>query len=477
MRGRCVLLGRFESPWTRRGATPERFFGGVLTSSNPLARHERFERRRAEMNAEVEVEMCAQQSAQQQMENFQLEVERNDATTPQEKHDFLPLGAAPDTRFWGRIHKWADDNITHELREPPHWVAEHCAVVFDVDGVLRSTAVGTVDSIANSAVAVKHLKRHGVAVLYMTNAAGSTESSTAQTLSTILGVHVEPNEVLLSTSPMRHFSNRCGKATLVIGPAKSVVAIADAGFPAPVSCETFMNSYPERFPLRSASSVEQCTALFDCVIVASVFHGDALSEIQAITDVVTQGLMDRQRLPLLFAADDVLFPSFRGITPRLGPGCYREMLHSIFESVTGSQLKSVPYGKPRRVSFVEARNRLTNKFQRDGRDPDALHSIFMVGDNLESDILGANAMGKPWQSVHVRSGLGHAASAARLVPPHDLEAAWMQHSVTKQPAWSCLSACEFVAQLCQSEENEILERHLSHYPPPFPVDLRQVYGL
>lgn len=43
----------------------------------------------------------------------------------------------------------------------------------------------------------------------------------------------------------------------------------------------------------------------------------------------------------------------------------------------------------------------------------------MVGDNIETDVIGANAAGGLWTSVHVMTGIGQAMVARRTLSRND----------------------------------------------------------
>ena len=101
----------------------------------------------------------------------------------------------------------------------------------------------------------------------------------------------------------------------------------------------------------------------------------------------------------------------------------------------------------------------------------------MVGDNIDTDILGANGMGSPWLSVHVLSGVGTAPSASRTVGPHDKEAVWLSEHVPRAPHYVAPTLDHFVRELEHfGEEQVTLQRPAAFFPPPCPVDLLSVYN-
>lgn len=112
---------------------------------------------------------------------------------------------------------------------------------------------------------------------------------------------------------------------------------------------------------------------------------------------------ESRRPELIFCNGDVLWRSdFE--RPRLGQGAFRLAFQAVYKSLTGSEYPCVQYGKPTEATYQFAKKVLQDRF-RDlygeiiGRPP----HVYMVGDNPESDIAGANAAG--WASVLVRTGV------------------------------------------------------------------------
>ena len=77
----------------------------------------------------------------------------------------------------------------------------------------------------------------------------------------------------------------------------------------------------------------------------------------------------------------------------------------------------------------------------------------MVGDNLETDILGANCMKGKWRSVHVLSGVQAAPHAARTVPfvngKYDEEFVRIQQH-TRTPHFTFPTLGSFVEELVKT---------------------------
>lgn len=119
--------------------------------------------------------------------------------------------------------------------------------------------------------------------------------------------------------------------------------------------------------------------------------------------------------PELYFSNPDLFWAASYHLPRLGQGGFQAALEGVFNAVTGGlengvQLRKRLFGKPTQGTFEFAENRLTqHRTVLQGGDAGKMRSVYMVGDNPESDIRGANEykspIGSKWDSILVRSGV------------------------------------------------------------------------
>jgi HAD superfamily hydrolase (TIGR01456 family) len=374
-----------------------------------------------------------------------------------------------------------------------------CGVALDLDGVVHRSG----QLIDGSELAVRHLNALKVPLCFMTNGGGDTEANKAARLADLLGAEVRPEQVILAHTPMQKLAPRYADApVLIVGPPGSVAAAKAYGFAKAVSVAELQLEHPEWVPhkrwgspadeRRAARNKKRNVVDGDaplCPEFAAVFFFnevgiDAFNDIQIIVDILTSpfgcvggaAVSAEQTVPFYMAADDLLFPG-QAPLPRLAQGAFREMLGAVYESVTGRELQVTLYGKPRRVAFRYARDVLRRESARHGWDPDALRTACMVGDNLETDIVGANAMGAPWLSVHVLSGLGHSPSAVRSVAPNDAEAEWLLQHVPRAPHYVAPTLDHFVREMEHFGEAAVtLNRPAAFFPPPCPADLRGTYN-
>lgn len=136
-------------------------------------------------------------------------------------------------------------------------------------------------------------------------------------------------------------------------------------------------------------------------------------DIQIIIDVIqSRGVIDGARPPdgappveLVFCNPDLLWRS-EFPRPRLGQGAFREAFQAVFKALTGAPYPHVQYGKPTKHTYDFAEEMLRSRMKElcgASAESDIQPRLYMIGDNPESDIAGANVAG--WSSVLVRTGV------------------------------------------------------------------------
>ena len=98
---------------------------------------------------------------------------------------------------------------------------------------------------------------------------------------------------------------------------------------------------------------------------------------------------------------DLVWP-YQWPIPRFGPKTLIIALESIFKAYYGLDIEYIQYGKPNEPTYT-----FCERFLKDKAD---LHGIqitkhYMIGDNPDSDIDGANRRGDTWVSILVRTGV------------------------------------------------------------------------
>jgi len=147
-----------------------------------------------------------------------------------------------------------------------------------------------------------------------------------------------------------------------------------------------------------------------CIDSIFVFHDPRnwALDIQVMTDVIRShpnGLGSYKRsapnrgVDLYFSNPDLLWRAHYQV-PRFGQGAFREAFQAVFRAATGAEYPYTQYGKPSRLTYDYGMSMLRAQFGDQAGSPP---KIFMVGDNPESDIAGANGAG--WYSLLVETGV------------------------------------------------------------------------
>jgi HAD superfamily hydrolase (TIGR01456 family) len=338
------------------------------------------------------------------------------------------------------------------------------ALALDVDGVIYKDG----ELIPGSKESLMLLQLARVPFVFLTNSGGQTEQARAKKMNSLLGLPaatpeqsssatngscpplLQADQFIQSHTPMQTLANQYrGKPVLIVGRYGCLEAALNYGFDSALHILDLQRSFSQYVPVKF---YEEAVGNFSLTISSDPnrlltklpkFHAififndptDAFSDTQMMIDIlVAEGgdlgskkVQQQQSVPLYVCEDDLYYAA-RAPFPRLSLGCYLEMLRAAYFSVTGKELSAIQYGKPRQLAYQFAEQRLLELSERqrsitNGADdgpvtdtPSTPKRIFMVGDNLETDILGANSMKGKWKSVHVLSGVKAAPHAARTVP-------------------------------------------------------------
>ncbi|KAG5467573.1 hypothetical protein CUR178_01217 [Leishmania enriettii] len=525
---------RFVPPWEKDGKTAEEFFGGIMQSANPI----QTQRKEAERQRQSE-EAAAFEDALSPEEQERLEaMEAHNAAIAEKRRHFLPYGATPKKYFetdcmaaWGEyktalrssmegvaslsspssceesysssVQQQLANDMENKIPyrydafvqpavslssssapKSPQWPLHGSAgVVIDIDGVLhRSHRL-----IPHADAAIQQLSMLRIPFVFMTNSGGKSEAEKAEELSALLGCHIDACQVLLAHSPMQLLVPEYGEERVLLVGAPHCASIArQYGFRRAISVQQYQCEHPEMVPFKKWGDLKRAapgTVPFPAIgaILQMSDPEDAFNDIQTVLDIllapggkVGSHVSSAQTTPYFAAADDLLWATEAPL-PRLGQGAFREMLASVYESVTGQGMQVQQYGKPRAIAYAFAEKRLKEVTASLGWDPNQLRSIFMIGDNVESDIVGANAAGGLWTSVHVLSGIGRAPAARRTLSVGDCELEWIESCVSKTPHYVAPTLDHFVRELLAFPEAALLQNKTPYYGKPNPVDLKGAY--
>jgi len=151
------------------------------------------------------------------------------------------------------------------------------------------------------------------------------------------------------------------------------------------------------------------------------------SEKNGDTSLPNNGWQQDGQPALYFSNPDVFWATSYHL-PRLGQGGFQASLQGIWNATTGgAELTRTVIGKPYMVTYRYA-ERVLNKHRAQmlaahadhHRKASPLKRVFMVGDNPESDIRGANEFESPtgteWSSILIKTGVYRAGTKPAYEP-------------------------------------------------------------
>ncbi|KAL1884216.1 hypothetical protein VTK73DRAFT_5352 [Phialemonium thermophilum] len=336
------------------------------------------------------------------------------------------------------------------------------AFAFDIDGVLLHVA----KPIPGASETLRFLNEHHIPFILLTNGGGKHESERVRDLSEKLGVPLTTDNFVQSHTPFRELvdgpDGLRDKTILVTGgDADKCRAIAEGyGFRNVVTPADILVAEPAVFPfdpllesvyastsrplphpvyrpsaLSSSTSASSTSLTIDAIFVFNDPRDWAV-DIQIITDLLLSsggrlgtystrngdaslpncGWQQDGQPPLYFSNGDLLWSTGYHL-PRFGQGAFQAAVAGVWRRLTGGhELIRRVLGKPSTETYRFAervlaahRHEVLRRLGKGAHRPGTLSAVYMVGDNPESDIAGANSyrseVGTHWRSVLVRTGV------------------------------------------------------------------------
>lgn len=317
--------------------------------------------------------------------------------------------------------------------------------VFDIDGVLLRGK----KPIPNASQALKLLNKHQIPYILLTNGGGVSESRRIEFISGQLGIDLSPLQIVQSHTPMKALAqNHQYDRVLVIGPATAREAAVEYGFKDVVMPVDIVKNNPAVSPhhryTREELASGQDVDLSKPIGAILVFNDprDMNSDLQIVMDMLNSqdGIIGTMRnvnkiqepqnpaVPIIFSNNDLLWANDYPL-PRFGQGAFRITIENLYRQINRLQphenLVSTILGKPYKIQYdyahhvlidwrkkLQAGSQVAHQLQHQdqilppiGQSPEnsPFDKIYMVGDNPESDIIGANSNG--WESILLRTGV------------------------------------------------------------------------
>ncbi|KAK7826282.1 hypothetical protein U0070_021296 [Myodes glareolus] len=274
-------------------------------------------------------------------------------------------------------------------------------LLFDIDGVLVRghrvipAALEAFGKLLNSQGQLR------VPVVFVTNAGNILQHSKAQELSGLLGCKVDPDQVILSHSPMKLFLQCHNKRMLVSGQGPLVENARALGFQNVVTIDELRTAFPEldmvdleRRP-KTTHPRNDFPAIEGILLLGEPVRWE--TNLQLIMDVLLSngnpgtglGTVPYPHLPVLASNMDLLWMA-EAKMPRFGHGTFLLCLEAIYRKVTGKELKYEGLmGKPSILTYQYAEDVIRQQAERRGWSA-PIRKLYAIGDNPVSDVYGAN---------------------------------------------------------------------------------------
>ncbi|XP_045868312.1 haloacid dehalogenase-like hydrolase domain-containing 5 isoform X2 [Meles meles] len=217
---------------------------------------------------------------------------------------------------------------------------------------------------------------------------------------------VEPDQVILSHSPMKLFSQYHNKRMLVSGQGPVVENARVLGFENVVTVDELRMAFPvldmvdlQRRPKTTPLLRNDFPAIEGILLLGEPVRWE--TSLQLIMDVLLSngnpgtGLATAPypHLPVLASNMDLLWMA-EAKMPRFGHGTFLLCLETIYQKVTGKELKYEGLmGKPSVLTYQYAEDLIQQQAERRGWAA-PIQKLYAVGDNPMSDVYGANLFHK-----------------------------------------------------------------------------------
>lgn len=348
---------------------------------------------------------------------------------------------------------------TLPLPTKPH----NFAFAFDIDGVL----VCGQTALPRARAALQKLNEHSVPFILLTNGGGLTEAAHAERVGQRLGMCIDEEQFVQSHTPFKlHVDKYKGKNVLVLGGSKDLVKqlAADYGFDQGriLTTSDLTKHHPNIHPFPEMTkahhdqwgTTSDAYAAGDPISVIFVFSSprDWCLDLQVCLDLLLSrggvlgtrspkngdetlpncGYLQDDQPRLYFCNPDLEWATPFAVS-RLAQGAFRAALEGVWAAATKGKghLHAWTCGKPTSTTY-EYGEAVLEKYQRRTvrahGSSSRLETVYMVGDNPESDIRGALRADKVshlnWRSVLVETGVHPKGTKPAYAPTHVTEDVW-----------------------------------------------------
>ncbi|KAL5353655.1 hypothetical protein ACLOAV_001694 [Pseudogymnoascus australis] len=302
------------------------------------------------------------------------------------------------------------------------------AFAFDIDGVLLRSS----KSLPGASSTLRFLNKHSIPFILLTNGGGKHETERVAELSSRFNVPLSLENFVQSHTPFQEMVDGSGeyealkdKTIFVTGndqeryshrPSKhmalrrssrlALLLYRQAAPPGPLKIDAiFVFSDPHDWALDTQIILDLLLSSKGELNTYSAKNGDK--------SLPNNGWLQDGQPKLIFSNPDLFWATSHPLS-RLGQGGFRAAFQGVWDEVTdGAELTKLVMGKPTQETYLYS-ERVLQKHRAEvlsalHEEVGDLKQVFMIGDNPESDIRGANNFKSPtgttWDSILVKTGV------------------------------------------------------------------------
>ncbi|XP_045165956.1 haloacid dehalogenase-like hydrolase domain-containing 5 [Mercenaria mercenaria] len=277
--------------------------------------------------------------------------------------------------------------------------------LFDIDGVIvrgKKLLPSAKDAFR---MLIDENGKFKVPVIFVTNAGNTLRQKKAKALSDWLDIEVVAEQVVMSHSPLKMFKQFHDKHILVSGQGPVVEIAKGLGFSQITTMDTLRQCFPH-LDMVDHNRRKPAPCAFEQFfprIEAVILFGEPVrweTNLQLVIDTllsdgkpyVAPKEIPYPHMPVLACNMDLLWMA-EACMPRFGHGCFLHSLESLYQKISGRELKyTALVGKPSELTYRHADFLLYEQARNMGMN--GIKTIYCIGDNPESDIYGANLYDK-----------------------------------------------------------------------------------
>ncbi|KAK7862641.1 hypothetical protein R5R35_002070 [Gryllus longicercus] len=241
-----------------------------------------------------------------------------------------------------------------------------------------------------------------VPTVFVTNAGNGLRHEKAKQLSQWLGVQVSEDQVIMAHSPLRMFQQFHTKHVLVSGQGPTVEIAKNLGFQKITTLEQLRHTFPvlDAVDHKRRISVPCTFEQYFPPIEAVVLFGEPVrweTALQLLVDVlmtdgqpaVCPATLRYPHIPVLACNMDLQWMA-EARMPRFGHGAFLLCLETLYKKITGLNLiYTALIGKPSEITYHHAHCMVLAHARQIGIT-DNLKHLYAIGDNIYTDVFGAN---------------------------------------------------------------------------------------